>query len=335
MGEGRGRDGQGTGGGRVPLETWSGLPARVPPGGSVVSVGNFDGVHRGHEALVGRVVAWARQLAATAVVVTFDPHPAAVLAPDRVPPLLTTPAERAARLAHLGVAALCTLPFDAALAALSAAEFLDRVVARGLGARGVVAGWDHRFGRDGAAGGAELASWGEAHGVGVVAEPPVLDGGEPVSSSRIRGALLAGEVGRAARWLGRPLARSGQVLPGERRGRRLGFPTANLAVDRRLVWPAPGVYVVTAALAGGQRLPAVASLGRRPTFGGTEELLEVHILDWAGDLYGQMLTVEFLDRLRAQRRFADAEQLAAQIAADVADARHRWPAVAAAASRRE
>jgi riboflavin kinase/FMN adenylyltransferase len=293
-------------------------PLGWPP--SAVAVGNFDGVHRGHQALVSAAVARARAAGGPAVVLTFDPHPARVLRPAHAPAALTTLAQKEELLAGLGVDRLAVLRFDAELARLSPEEFARAVLRDTLGARDVVVGESFRFGhrREGDAG--TLVALGTRLGFDVQAIPAVLEGGRPVSSSRIRSELGHGHVAATAALLGRPHFVDAGVVRGVGRGRTIGIPTANLAPDNEIL-PAPGVYAGYCRVPGGEPWPAVVNLGRRPTFGGGDLLLEAHLLGFAGDLYGARVRLSFHERLRDEERFPSQEALVARIREDIARAR--------------
>jgi riboflavin kinase/FMN adenylyltransferase len=278
-----------------------------------VAVGTFDGVHLGHR----EVIADADS------VLTFDPHPVSVVAPQHTPKLLTTLARKAELVASLGVQELIVIPFDADFAKRTAGEFVEQVLVGKLAARRVSIGENFRFGHK-AQGDAALLS---ADGRFVTDVHPLLEiDGEIVSSSHIRGLVLAGEVAEASRLLGASFQLSGEVAHGDERGRELGFPTANLVPDESLVCPGHGVYAcvayATPAGASPVRRPAAVSIGVRPTFKtGRGELIEAYILDFDGDLYGSELRLEFLTRLRGERRFEDADSLIEQMRRDVEHAR--------------
>jgi riboflavin kinase / FMN adenylyltransferase len=269
-----------------------------------VAVGTFDGVHLGHR----------RVIEGSDSVLTFDPHPVSVVAPQHTPRLLTTPDRKAELLAGLGVEEMVVIPFDKGFAERSAQSFIDDVLVGALGASRVSVGENFRFGHR-AQGTPEMLS---ADGRFETIVHPLLEmDGEIVSSSHIRGLLQAGEVRQADRLLGAPFTISGEVVHGDERGRTLGFPTANLIPDEALAYPGHGVY---ATLADGR--PAAVSIGVRPTFQtGRAELIEVYVLDFQGDLYGRTMAVEFLDRLRGERRFESAEALVEQMGRDVARTR--------------
>ncbi|EKP93635.1 bifunctional riboflavin kinase/FAD synthetase [Thermaerobacter subterraneus] len=285
-----------------------------------VAIGTFDGVHRGHQALLRGAVAAARAQQAVAVALTFDPHPLAVLAPDRLPPLLGTLDDRLALFASLGIDRTLVARFDHALSQTTAEDFAREVLAGKLQARAVFVGYNFRFGRGGQGTPADLERWGSQWGFWTHTVPPVRVGAQLVSSSWVRSLLEMGQVEIAATALGRLYSVAGRVVRGEGRGAGLGFPTANLELAPGLALPAAGVYAVWVRTPGGLE-PGVANLGRRPTFGGGALRLEVHLLDGARDLYGQVLRVGFARRLREERRFSGPEELARQIARDVAAAR--------------
>jgi riboflavin kinase / FMN adenylyltransferase len=281
----------------------------VEPRERSVAVGTFDGVHRGHR----EVIAGADS------VLTFDPHPVSVVAPQHTPKLLTTLARKAELLASLGVQELIVIPFDADFAQRSAAEFIDDVLVGALGARQVAIGENFRFGHKAQGDPALLLADGRFT---TIVHPLLEVDGEIVSSSHIRGLVLAGEVGEANRLLGADFQLSGTVAHGDARGRELGFPTANLVPDDALVCPGHGVYACFAyedpADPSAQPRPAAVSIGVRPTFKtGRGELIEAYILDFEGDIYGQTLRLEFLARLRGERRFADPGALIEQMHRDV------------------
>lgn len=290
---------------------------------AVLTIGFFDGVHRGHQQLVHRTHQLARQEGARAVLVTLWPHPLAVLRPEEPMALLTTLEEKLQRLAALGELDLAVvMPFTPELARVSPEEYLVMLRDR-FHLRGLVEGTDFRFGHERAGDVAWLRRAGEAGGFTV--ETLDMDaGGERISSSRIRRLVAAGAVDEVTALLGRPYALAGAVVEGERRGRQLGFPTANLRLDPIKLLPGNGVYAVRAGLPSDAVVarPGVANVGVRPTFGeDSPRLVEVHLLDAEVTLYGQQLEVEFVARLREERRFSGLEGLKAQIAADADRAR--------------
>jgi riboflavin kinase/FMN adenylyltransferase len=281
---------------------------------SVVTIGNFDGVHRGHQGVLREAVAEARRRESRSVVLTFVPHPVRVLARGREPARLTPLERKLELMAEHNVDVALVLPFDRRVAGLEPAEFARSVLARGAGAGVVIVGGDFRFGRERAGDIGLLSSLGPELGFEVRSFEPVRDGGEPISSTRIRTALADGRVGDAARLLGRPHEVSGVVVLGDRRGRTLGFPTANLAGLRSML-PGMGVFACWAGVGGVRRMAAV-NIGDRPTFGRGRSV-EAFLLDFDGDLYGRELTLSFVARLRADERFDGVDALVAQIGRDV------------------
>jgi riboflavin kinase/FMN adenylyltransferase len=299
---------------------WS-LPQAALHG--VVAIGNFDGVHRGHRALIEAAAARARELQAPLGVITFEPHPREVLAPDRAPPRLTPFRVKARLLAELGVAHLFALAFNEHLMRKSPEQFVHDVLAGGLGVRHVVVGFDFRFGYERAGDAKGLAALGAEYDFGVTRIEPVAWRGEVCSSSRVREAVASGDVSLARDLLGRSFLVEGRVVAGDRRGRELGYPTANLRPGPRGLWPANGIYAVRATWGTGKPVwhDAVASLGVRPTFGGGDRLLEIHLFEREIDLYGRRLCCAFIERLRAETTFATVEDLKAQMNHDSAAAR--------------
>lgn len=273
-----------------------------------VAVGEFDGVHLGHRAVI----------AGNDTVLTFEPHPLAVIRPEAAPKLLTTLERKAELVEALGVQELVVIPFDDDFAAQTATEFVDRVLVERLQAAHVSVGENFRFGHR-TQGDTALLRSDDRFETRVV--PLVEADGEVVSSSHIRGLVLAGEVDIAARFLGEPFAMQGDVVAGDRRGRELGFPTANLVPDQALIQPGHGIYAARARFGGEERAAAV-NVGVRPQFKtDLVVLVEAYLLDWTGDLYGQRLTIEFLARLRGEKRFDSVEALIEQMHADVAQTR--------------
>jgi riboflavin kinase/FMN adenylyltransferase len=298
--------------------------AAVPDGlgPAVVTVGMFDGVHRGHRALLDRVtaVATARNLPAAAV--TFDRHPLAVLRPGSEPPLLTTLDRKVELLGEAGIGVVLVLAFTRELSQVGAEAFATEVLFDALAARAVVVGENFRFGHKAAGDPALLASLGGPRGVEVVAVPLHALGDQVVSSTRVRAELAEGDVAAATASLGRPYAVEGEVVVGDRRGRPvLGIPTANLAVPDGIAIPADGVYAGHLGdEADGVARPAAISVGTNPQFG-TDRRVEAHVLDFDGDLYGHRVSVDFRHRLRGQAVFAGVDELAAQMRADLDQAR--------------
>lgn len=293
--------------------------------GSVVAVGNFDGVHLGHRAVIGEAGRIAHADGAPWAVLTLEPHPRTLFNPEGPPFRLTPFAEKARLIGELGPAALIVLPFDHALARMPARTFVETVIAQGLAARHVVCGHDFAFGQ-GRKGTPELLLWlGDEFGFGFTCVKEVRDGGgEPYSSTRIREYLKAGDTPAAAALLGRPFEIAGIVTAGEQRGRVLGFPTANIDLGEQ-VRPAHGVYAVRVTICGDETGPVyrdgAAYIGPRPTFGGTEVLLEVHLFDFTGELYGRYMRVALFDHLRGDMTFSGTDDLQRQLMADCARAR--------------
>ncbi len=291
---------------------------RLP--GCAVAIGNFDGVHLGHRALVDRARAIAHPRGAAAVALTFEPHPAKVLSAAIAPPLVCTLPRKLQLLEAAGVDAVVVQPFDRDYAATSAEEFARRDLSGRLDARDVVVGYDFTFGKGRVGDVPALSRLLEGRAT-VHVVPAVQVQGFTVSSSKIRELVLTGRVAAAAQLLGRPFLLDGTVVPGHGRGRTIGLPTANVAPATELV-PATGVYAVQAIAPGLDRPTAgAANIGVKPTFGVEELTVEVHLLDVSPDLYGQPIAVAFLERLRGEERFRDVNALLAQIQADVAQAR--------------
>ena len=295
----------------------------VPPSlaGGIVALGNFDGFHLGHQAVVGAAVARARSEGRPALVATFDPHPVRWFRPDAAPFRLTTLDQRQELFAAAGADAMVVFRFDAQLAALTAEAFAAERLAGCLRAAGVVTGEDFTFGNAKRGDAAALARLGERMGFTGLAVPPVALDGEPVSSSRIREALRAGDTATTTRLLTRPFAIRGTVRHGDKVGRTIGYPTANLDLGSYLR-PAYGIYAVRGRLLGGGRvLNGAANLGVRPTFTPPKELLEPYFFDFASDLYGQAIEVELVEYLRPEAKFDGMEALTRQMDADCARAR--------------
>jgi len=303
---------------------WHGLDA-VPAdwGRSAVTIGVFDGVHRGHRAVIERMVAEARPAGLRPVVVTFDPHPLEVVRPGAHPELLSTLEHRLDLLAQLGVAATLVLPFTTEFSQLSAEEFVRLVLVDTLHAGQVSVGNNFRFGHKAAGTVAQLGLLGADYGFDVIGLDlvPSVGGTEPVSSTAIRAAVTAGDMAAATAGLGRPHRVEGRVVEGDRRGRDLGFPTANLAPTEHAAIPADGVYAGWLVEAG-EPLPAAISIGTNPTFDGTERRVEAYVLDRDDlDLYGRQVAFDFAERLRETVRFDSVESLIEQMTADVGRAR--------------
>jgi riboflavin kinase/FMN adenylyltransferase len=290
-----------------------------PRGPLRLAIGVFDGVHVGHRMVVRAVAAHAASSGGTAIAATFDPLPIEVLAPGAPPSALTDIDERCALLLRAGAHGVVVFRFTREFAALTSQEFASRLAAAGE-VRTVCVGEDFQFGRDRDGDVRALVELGAKLGFAVDIAPPVVRGGSIVSSTRIRNALVAGDVAEAARLLGRNYAVNGVVEHGDKRGRALGFPTVNLRVPSNRLLPRDGIYAVWARI-GGDRVAAAASLGVRPTFGAGERRLEAFLLDWSGELYGDRVGIEFVRRLRDELRFASAAELSQQIAKDVEETR--------------
>lgn len=293
------------------------LEETAPFPGSVVTVGTFDGVHLGHQEVIRYLVGRAREQGVPGLVVTFDPHPREVVRGEAVP-LLTTVEERAHYLAELGVHHTIVIPFNRDFAAIPAARFVEDVLVGRLQMGEIVIGYDHGFGRKREGNADLLRAIGPDLGFRVDVIPAHVVEKHVVSSSQIRTLLIEhGDAGHARELLGRPYRLAGTVVEGDRRGRLIGFPTANLRVDARKIVPLRGVYAVRAGV-GGVRWPAMMNIGVRPTFDGQEMRLEVHLLGFEGDLYGKEVVVEFIARLRDEQRFDGIDALRRQLEEDAA-----------------
>jgi len=301
------------------IDRWKGLE----PGetGAAIALGNFDGVHRGHRQVIAEAAKAAAALKAPLGVVSFEPHPRVYFGRETEPFRLMTVHQQSRALDALGVDLFYVLPFDDEMAALSDQGFACQVLHKGLGARHVAAGFDISFGKGRSGDPDLLRRYGEALGFGVSIAQPVADpDGEKCSSSAIRQALREGRPERAAALLGRPFAIEGVVVHGDKLGRTIGFPTANMAmVD--YVRPAFGIYAVRTRLADGREIPGVAYIGRRPTVEGVDERLEVHLLDFDEDIYGQTLETDFIALLRGDEKFDSLDAMVAKMDRDKANAR--------------
>lgn len=286
----------------------------------VVTIGNFDGHHRGHLSLLQSVVTRARATDGTAIVVTFDPHPVRVLAPHVELRFLTSPEEKLDRFKAAGVDEVVFLEFTPALAAMTPEEFVNVVLREHLGVAELYVGEHFAFGKGRAGRIADLERFGAASGFTVHPVRPVVQNGGVVSSTRIRNLIQAGQMEEAAALLGRTYGIMGTVVPGRQQGQALGWPTANLRIPPERVTPPDGVYAARTSYEG-RSYDAVVYIGSRPTFGGGERLIEVNLLDHRDNLYGKTMTVEFIERLRGDRTFPSTQELAAQIARDVEGAR--------------
>jgi riboflavin kinase / FMN adenylyltransferase len=287
--------------------------------GAVVALGAFDGIHLGHRAILGTAVTQARRETLRPLACTFDRHPMEVLQPEKAPLPITTLDERLELIAETGIETTVVIPFTPAIAAVEPEAFVKDVLLDTLGAREIVVGFNHRFGRAARGDAGLLEQIAPRLGLKAHIVPAFTIDGIAVSSSEIRGALQRGDLAAAARLLGRPYSIRGEVVRGAGRGRTLGFPTANVKPERPLGLPV-GVYVCRVAV-GTSRYQAVVNVGVRPTFGENELAIEAHLLDFVGDLYDQRVVLTFVGRLRDERKFPSVDALREQIAADVASAR--------------
>jgi riboflavin kinase / FMN adenylyltransferase len=288
--------------------------------GCVATIGNYDGVHRGHQHMIAAVRARAAALGVPAVVITFEPTPREFFEGPAAPARLTRLREKLDALSLYGVDRVVVLSFDRRMQGMGADEFVDRLLVRGLGVRHMVVGHDFHFARRREGNIETLRAAGDAHGFSVEEVGQFLLEGERVSSSLVREALNRGDLDRATHLLGRPYRMAGRVRLGKKLGRTLGYPTANLALQRKVV-PLWGIFAVRVSGAGLVDHPAVSSLGTRPTVNGTDPLLEVHLFDYDGSLYGQHLDVDFVARLRDERKFESLDALVEQMHRDAAAAR--------------
>lgn len=287
----------------------------------IATVGKFEGVHRGHAAILSEVCRRGEAACAESVVVTFEPHPQGVLDPSHPPLLLSTKQEKLEVLARFGIRVVVLLPFTARTANLAPAEFVRRILVERVQVRELVVGYNFLFGKDRAGDSNLLEELGRVYGFTVDVVPPVMVAGAAVSSSRIRACIAAGDMPGAARLLGRPYALRGGVVRGDGRGKELGFPTANLDVDPQKLLPPDGVYAAQARVldpkeAGGDAWRGLLNIGLRPSFGGTDRTVEVFLEDFSGDLYDRQLEVDIIQRVRDERDFANWKDLASQIEKD-------------------
>ena len=305
------------------MQRWRGTQAA--PGGwgrAVTTIGVFDGVHRGHQQVIGHVVKRAGELGVQSVVLTFDPHPSEVVRPGSHPAVLTEPSRKAELIEALGVDVLCVIPFTVEYSRLSPEAFVHDALVEHLHTALVVVGENFRFGHKAAGDLQLLHRLGRTFGFGVEGAPLVADEGTVFSSTYIRACVDAGDVVAAARALGRPHRVEGVVVRGAQRGRELGFPTANLLTSANAAIPADGIYAAWVTRDRDRvAYPAAVSVGTNPTFSGKERRVESFILDFTGDIYGERIAVDFVERLREQRTYSGVEPLVAQIHDDVAQAR--------------
>lgn len=295
------------------------LPEHVAP--SVVTIGNFDGVHRGHREIIHRVKTCAIEQEMSAVVYTFRPHPVKLLAPHLAPPLINTYEQKREILASLGVDTMIEEPFDRAYASYSPEQFVSEILHHRLNTRTIYIGFDFTFGRGGKAGGTELSSLANSYGIQVHVVPPLSFDGIVASSTKIREFVLEGQMDGARMLLGRYFYLQGPVVQGFQRGRLLGFPTANLQPDQELM-PAYGVYASWVETSMGDVVPAISNVGIRPTFQETPSVsVETHLFDFSANLYGETLRVHLAKRLRPEHAFSSVDALRSQIASDIQSAR--------------
>lgn len=304
------------------MQLWRGLDA-VPPGWGrcVVTIGVFDGVHRGHRVIIGRAVERARELGLPAVVLTFDPHPSEVVRPGSHPAVLTSLRRKAELVGELGADVLAVVPFTRDFSRLSPAEFVHTALVERLHASAVVVGENFRFGAKAAGDLAALTELGAQFGFETEGVPIVAEGGTRYSSTAARALVAAGDVTAAAGVLGRPHRVEGVVVRGDARGREIGYPTANLETAQFTAVPADGVYAGRLVRRKGEALGAAISIGTNPTFAGTERRVEAYALDWGGDLYGERVALDLVRRLRGIERYDSVEALVEQIGKDVEDTR--------------
>ncbi|MXP47985.1 bifunctional riboflavin kinase/FAD synthetase [Altererythrobacter luteolus] len=289
--------------------------------GAIVALGNFDGFHKGHQAVAGEAIRWAREEGRPSIVATFDPHPVRFFKPDVEPFRLTTLEQRQELYLAAGATAMLVFHFDAELAGTSAEDYIEDILADRMGAAGVVTGEDFTFGKARGGNVQVLADVGAAHGIRARTVGPVGDNDEVISSSRIRDSLRRGDPQEAARLLTRPFAIRGIVEHGDKRGREIGYPTANLSIENYLR-PKFGIYAVTGRiLATGEELKGAANIGIRPQFEPPKELLEPYFFDFSGDLYGQEIEVAFHHFLRPEAKFDSLDGLMKQMERDCDKAR--------------
>lgn len=291
----------------------------ITTGPCVVSLGNFDGVHLGHRALFRALVAMARRFQCRTTVYTFCPHPLKVLAPDKAPLLLNTPDEKRRLIEASHIDTLIEAPFSRELAEMAPEQFVDDILIGTLQAKGLVVGYDYAFGKNRRGNAEFLQRHGRERGLDVEVLQPVGSDGKPYSSTRIRQLLMAGKVAETVELLGRHYNLEGEVVPGQQRGRKIGFPTANLATEKEQL-PAPGVYAVKVRY-NLQEYNGVVNLGTCPTFANGKSTIEVHLLDFSGDLYGHKVRIYFVEKLREERKFSGVEELVKAINVDIVRAR--------------
>lgn len=303
------------------MQRWRGVE-QAPSGfgRSVVTIGVFDGVHRGHQQIIGRAVTRAEELALPSVVVTFDPHPSEVVRPGTHPAMLTSQRHKAELIEELGVDVLCVIPFTQEFSRLESGDFVLQVLVEHLHARAVIVGDNFRFGHDAGGDVDTLRTLGTRFGFVVEGADLLVEDGITFSSTFIRSCIAGGDVRTAAEALGRPHRLDGVIVRGDARGRAIGFPTANLETQRYAAIPADGVYAGWLEQRG-KRYMAAVHVGTNSTFAGTDRRVEAFVLDFDGDLYGEHVTIELIERLRGSVRFPGVEELVAQMNLDVASTR--------------
>ena len=292
----------------------------TPDRGTAVALGNFDGVHLGHREIFRTLVARARELQVNSLVYTFEPHPLKILVPERAPLLLNTPEEKVRLIEASNVDIMLRAPFSKQLAQVEAEAFVQDVLVEKLHIKALVVGYDFAFGRERRGTGEFLKARGEDYGFSVDVLQPVSADGTPYSSTRVRELLIQGRVEDVPALLGRHYTLAGTVVGGEKRGRALGFPTANIATEKEQL-PAAGVYAVIVRV-GEEQYQGLVNIGNRPTFGPGQQTIEVYLLDYEGDLYARELRLYFVARLREEKAFSGSEELIAAIAEDVERGRH-------------
>lgn len=286
----------------------------------VVGLGNFDGLHIGHQKLIADLIALAKQVGGTPTVFTFHPHPLTILKPEKSPPLLLSQKDKQNFFARLGVEVLLQISFDLNFAGMTPEDFVKTVLYEEMASCGVVVGYNYTFGRYGRGTPELLKKLSTLYGFELRVIPPISIEGQPVSSTLIRGLLASGEVTAAAKYLGYYPFVEGEVVTGAKRGRNLGFPTANINIDQSLLVPANGVYLTKVHI-DGESYFGVANIGVKPTFNTNNRNIEVHLLDFYKDLYGTHIKVSFTRRLRKEKKFASPSELAQQIERDILEAR--------------
>lgn len=288
--------------------------------GCVATIGNFDGLHLGHQYILDHVKQLAAEMQLPSLVMTFEPQPLEFFKPDKAPTRLTSLREKALQLERLQIDDLVCLHFDHSLAQLSAAAFVERLLVNKLGARALVIGDDFRFGQGRGGDRQALEHFGEQHGFSVTTMDAHAMGNERVSSTRVREALAEGDLNSAARLLGRPYSNAGRVIHGDKRGRDLGVPTLNVDL-KRLHAPLEGVFATRVHQLAAEPLPAISYIGTRPVFNGERLLLETHVFDYDADCYGQLVEIEYVERVRAEQTFSTADDLVKQMHRDMETAR--------------